>query len=83
MLKPIVRDRVFFRVGFRRRLTSAIHVRDCARALVHLSEHGRAGERYFVVDDLPLAMDDLARLASRVTALQLLQSIAATFHVFN
>jgi nucleoside-diphosphate-sugar epimerase len=48
---------------------SPIHVHDCARALAHLAEHGRAGGRYFVVNNDPIRMHDFAstfaRLANR------------------
>jgi uncharacterized protein len=35
------------------RMASPVHIADCARALVHLLEHGEVGARYFVVDDEP------------------------------
>jgi nucleoside-diphosphate-sugar epimerase len=48
---------------------SPIHVRDCARALVHLAESGRVGRRYFVVNSdqfrLSEFADTFARLANR------------------
>jgi nucleoside-diphosphate-sugar epimerase len=50
-------------------LFSPIHVDDCARAIVHLVEHGTAGERYFLVDDQPLRssafVDCVARALDR------------------
>ena len=48
---------------------SPIHVQDCARALLHLAEHGEAGGRYFLVNSDPIRMHDFAgtfaRLANR------------------
>lgn len=48
---------------------SPIHVHDCARALVHLAEHGEAGGRYFLVNNEPIQMHEFAstfaRLANR------------------
>ena len=48
---------------------SPIHVHDCARALVHLAEHGEAGGRYFLVNSDPIRMHEFAgtfaRLANR------------------
>jgi NAD dependent epimerase/dehydratase family enzyme len=48
---------------------SPIHVHDCARALVHLAEHGQAGGRYFLVNSEPIRMHEFAvtfaRLARR------------------
>lgn len=48
---------------------SAIHVQDCARALVHLAEHGEPRGRYFLVNRDPIRMlefaEAFARLANR------------------
>ena len=46
------------------RTLSLVHVRDCARALLHLLERGEAGQRYFVVDDRPTHGRELARIAA-------------------
>jgi nucleoside-diphosphate-sugar epimerase len=46
-------------------LMSAIHVRDCARALVHLAGHGESGGRYFLVDNEPVRMHRLAETFAR------------------
>lgn len=43
---------------------SFIHVDDCARALLHLLEHGEVGQRYFVVDDAPATFAELSQLAA-------------------
>ncbi len=43
---------------------SPIHVEDCARALLHLLEHGEVGRRYFVVDDRPATFAELSRVAA-------------------
>ena len=43
-----------------------IHVHDCARALVHLAEHGAIGRRYFVANSEPLRLDELAAAFARV-----------------
>lgn len=45
------------------RITSAVHVDDCARALVHLLTAGEPG-RYFVVDDAPVESERLGRAAA-------------------
>ena len=48
---------------------STIHVEDCARALVHLAEHGEPSGRYFVVNRDPIRLHEFAgtfaRLANR------------------
>jgi nucleoside-diphosphate-sugar epimerase len=48
----------------RARITSLVHVDDCARALVHLLTAGEPGRRYFVVDDAPAENDRPARAAA-------------------
>jgi nucleoside-diphosphate-sugar epimerase len=53
IVKPLAAGRPIVRIGARNPKISPIHVRDCARALVHLAEHGRVGGRYFVVNDEP------------------------------
>jgi nucleoside-diphosphate-sugar epimerase len=45
---------------------SPIHVEDCARALVHLAEHGEPGGRYFLVNRDPVRLHDFARMFARV-----------------
>src|SRR5207302_9320587 len=52
-LEPLARRRRVVRLAGPSRYISPIHVEDCARALLHLLEHGAAGARYFVVDDDP------------------------------
>jgi NAD dependent epimerase/dehydratase family enzyme len=48
---------------------SPIHVEDCARALVHLAEHGEPSGRYFLVNRDPIRLHEFAatfaRLANR------------------
>ena len=45
---------------------SPIHVRDCARALVHLAERGERGRRYFIANSEPTRIDELAGTFARV-----------------
>jgi nucleoside-diphosphate-sugar epimerase len=60
---------------------SPIHVVDCARALVHLAEHGEAGGRYFLVNREPVRLHELAatfaRLADRPLRVCRVPDIAA------
>jgi nucleoside-diphosphate-sugar epimerase len=48
---------------------ATIHVHDCARALLHLAEHGEAGGRYFLMNTDPILLrefaETFARLANR------------------
>jgi nucleoside-diphosphate-sugar epimerase len=65
-LKPLREGRLIFSIKEAKELSmSPIHVEDCARALLYLLEHGRVGQRYFVVDDEPAPFSDLVRLAAQ------------------
>jgi nucleoside-diphosphate-sugar epimerase len=45
---------------------SPIHVEDCARALVHLAEHGEIGGRYFLVNSDPIRLHEFAGMFARL-----------------
>jgi nucleoside-diphosphate-sugar epimerase len=47
------------------RIVSPVHVEDCARALLHLLEHGAIGQRYFVVDDVAVLSVQMVRVAAQ------------------
>src|SRR5262249_29589407 len=49
IIKPVTAGRPVLQFGKTGPLVSAIHVHDCARALVHVAERGEAGGRYFLV----------------------------------
>ncbi len=55
----------------RPRCNTYVHVDDCAAALLHLCSHGQPGERYFVVDDLPATLVDLAELTAQFLGIKL------------
>jgi nucleoside-diphosphate-sugar epimerase len=55
VLRPLRSGSPVHVVAGRSRVGSPVHVRDCARALIHLMDHGKVGARYFVVDDAPQA----------------------------
>jgi uncharacterized protein len=63
--RPLRSGRRLNVLGGRSRVASPIHVDDCARALVHLLEHGYTGQRYFVVDDEPLEWSRFHARAAR------------------
>jgi nucleoside-diphosphate-sugar epimerase len=69
VIEPVMAGRGVLQFGKTGPWTSPIHVHDCARALVHLAEHGVAGGRYFVVNSEPIQMHEFAatfaRLANR------------------
>jgi nucleoside-diphosphate-sugar epimerase len=55
VLRPLRSGARLHVLAGRSRVGSPVHVGDCARALMHLMEHGTIGVRYFVVDDAPQA----------------------------
>jgi nucleoside-diphosphate-sugar epimerase len=69
VIEPVMAGRRVLQFGNTGRLVSPIHVQDCARALVHLAEHGEPGRRYFLVNSDPIRMHEFAgtfaRLANR------------------
>jgi nucleoside-diphosphate-sugar epimerase len=69
VIEPVMAGRRVLQFGKAERWVSPIHVHDCARALVHLAEHGEAGGRYFLVNRDPVRMHEFAgtfaRLANR------------------
>ena len=65
-LEPLKAGRLIFSIKEALALSmSPIHIEDCARALLHLLEHGTVGRRYFVVDDEPVPFSALVRLAAQ------------------
>jgi nucleoside-diphosphate-sugar epimerase len=52
-------------IAGRSRWGSPMHVDDCGRALLHLLDRGKVGERYFLVDDHPVQWSDIHRHAAR------------------
>ncbi len=66
VVDPIMAGRHVLQFGKTGPWISAIHVHDCARALVHLAERGEAGGRYFVVNTHPIRMGELAETFARL-----------------
>ncbi len=69
VIEPVMAGRRVLQFGKTGPWVSPIHVLDCARALVHLAEHGEAGGRYFLVNSDPIRLHEFAaafaRLANR------------------
>ncbi len=66
IVEPIMAGRRVLEVGKTGPWVSPIHVHDCARALVHLAEHGNVGSRYFLADNEPIRLNDFARTFARL-----------------
>jgi len=85
VIEPILAGRRVVQFGKRGPWVSAIHAHDCARALVHLAEHGEVGGRYFLVNDDPILLhefaDTFARLANRPLRVRRLPAAAARLAV--
>jgi nucleoside-diphosphate-sugar epimerase len=60
VIEPVMAGRRVLQFGTSGPWVSPIHVRDCARALVHLAEYGTTGGRYFVVNNEPIRMHQFA-----------------------
>ena len=66
VIQPVMAGRRVLQIGKPGRWVSPIHVHDCARALMHLAEHGEAGRRYFLVNSDPIRMQEFAGMFARL-----------------
>jgi nucleoside-diphosphate-sugar epimerase len=64
--EPILGGRRVVQFGTGGPWVSPIHVHDCARALVHLAEHGEPGSQYFLVNDDPVQLHEFAETFARL-----------------
>ena len=67
VIDPVTAGRRVIHFGKTNHWVSSIHVDDCARALVHLAEHGHPGSRYFLVNSTPTRAREFAGLFARLT----------------
>lgn len=85
VIEPIMAGRRVLQFGVMGPWISTIHVHDCARAFVHLAEHGETGGRYFVVNSDPVLLHEFAetfaRLAQRPLRVRRIPAAAARFVV--
>lgn len=65
VIKPVMAGRRVLLFGKTGPLVSPIHVEDCARALVHLAQHGEPGGRYFLVNRDPIRLHEFAGTFAR------------------
>jgi nucleoside-diphosphate-sugar epimerase len=66
VVDPVMAGGRVWQFGMEGTWVSPIHVHDCARALVHLAERGSVGGRYFLANDEPIRMPELAQTFARV-----------------
>jgi uncharacterized protein len=71
VIEPVMAGRRVQQFGNAGPWVSPIHVHDCARALVHLAEHGEVGGRYFLVNSDPIRMHEFAEAFARLANLPL------------
>ena len=71
IIEPVMAGRRVLQFGQTGPWVSPIHVHDCARALVHLAEHGDAGGRYFLVNSDPIRLHEFAGTFARLAHLPL------------
>jgi hypothetical protein len=85
VIEPVMTGRPVLQVAAGAPWVSPIHVEDCARALVHLAVHGKAGGRYFLVNSEPVRLHEFAatfaRLASRPLRVRRVPRMAARLAV--
>jgi nucleoside-diphosphate-sugar epimerase len=85
VIEPVMAGRRVVQFGKTGAWVSPIHVEDCARALVHLAEHGETGGRYFLVNSDPIRLHQFAgifaRLANRPLRVWRMPARAARFVV--
>jgi nucleoside-diphosphate-sugar epimerase len=85
VIEPVLTGGRVLRFGTTGPLVSPIHVHDCARALLHLAEHGKTGGRYFVANSAPIRISEFAntfaRLANRPLRVWRLPAAASRFVV--
>jgi nucleoside-diphosphate-sugar epimerase len=85
VIEPVLTGRRVLQFGTTGPLVSPIHVHDCARALLHLAEHGKSGGRYFVANSTPIRISEFAnifaRLANRPLRVWRLPAAASRFVV--
>ena len=66
VIEPVMAGRRVLLFGKTGPWMSPIHVEDCARALVHLAEHGEPGGRYFLVNRDPIRLHEFAETFARL-----------------
>jgi nucleoside-diphosphate-sugar epimerase len=71
VIEPVLAGRPVLQIGKTGPWVSPIHVHDCARALVHLAEHGEVGGRYFLVDSHPIRRHEFAATFAHLANRQL------------
>jgi nucleoside-diphosphate-sugar epimerase len=64
-LQPLSKGMPVMRLAGRPQIVSPIHVKDCARGLLHLLGYGEIGQRYFIVDDMAVPSTQMVHTAAQ------------------
>jgi len=66
IVEPVMAGRRVLLFGKTGPWVSYIHVHDCARAIMHVAEHGEVGGRYFLANSAPIQTSDFASTFARL-----------------
>jgi nucleoside-diphosphate-sugar epimerase len=66
VIDPVLAGRRVLQVGRTGPWISPIHIHDCVRALVYLAWRGETGGRYFLADDEPIRLHEIAATFARL-----------------
>jgi nucleoside-diphosphate-sugar epimerase len=69
ILEPLHNGKPIYGLKGYNSYVSPIHVEDCARALLHVLLHGKAGDKYILADNQPVTFTTLIERSSEITGL--------------
>ena len=70
-LEPLVQGKPIIKLPGPARTISFVHVEDVARAILHLSDCGTTGQRYFITDDQPRRRLEIGEIAARILGVRM------------
>ena len=70
-LGPLTKGKPIIKLPGAARTISFVHVKDVAGAILHLSDHGEIGRRYFITDDQPRKRLEIGEIAARILGVRM------------
>jgi nucleoside-diphosphate-sugar epimerase len=70
-LEPLTKGKPIIKLPGAARTISFVHVEDVARAILHLSDHGETGRRYFITDDQPRKRLEIGEVAAKILGVRM------------
>jgi nucleoside-diphosphate-sugar epimerase len=70
-LEPLTKGKPIIKLPGAARTISFVHVEDVARAILHLSDQGETGRRYFITDDQPRRRLEIGEIAAQVLGVRM------------